>query len=155
MSFAISAFISAQRCRVLVSHHASSERLTLIVADAAQRSSAFWAISDSSSNGTLLVTSGLSGRTLILAGLTISRNVMNFTAPDNSWQNGKEGRYTTPIIDLSLSLGTSQLVQSVSLCFTSTLESSSKAIVQFALGDDLNRLIVLQQSTEKVVPWPA
>ncbi|TAM54774.1 MAG: hypothetical protein EPN57_04545 [Paraburkholderia sp.] len=154
MSFSTGGLQSTQQCRVRFSRHLPGERLTVTVVDKDPKGWVIWALSDLPGDGKFQITSTLTGRTLALASLTISYNAMIFVAPGSAEPTEEREKFIAPVVDSFLTLWAGQRMQSIGLCFTSTQGSSSKAMVEFALGGDLESMYPLPQSTTQVIPWP-
>jgi hypothetical protein len=146
---------SLQQCRVRAWHQLPNERLAISVVATNKSGSVIWAISDLSGQGSLSVSSSLTDRSLAWASLAVSRSVMTFLAPGKSGVDVEKGQYLAPTVDCYLNMWGRGNVQSIEVCFVSDLGSSSKAVVEFALGDDLAKLIKLPQSVTQLIPWPA
>lgn len=153
MSISIGGLQSTQQCRVRFSHHLPAERLTVTVGNHDRKGWVIWAFPYLSGDEKFSISSTLAGRTLALASLTVSYNAMIFVAPGSAGSNNARGRFIVPVVDSFLSLWAGEKVQSVDLCFTSTLGNSSKALVEFALGDNLESMYPLPLATTQVIPW--
>ena len=142
---------SAQKCRVRVSHHLPAERLAVTVVDGDHKDFVVWALSDLTGNGSFSLTSTLTGRTIALAGLAVSHDAMTFIAPGNAISDNERAKYIVPVIDSFLNLWAGEKVQSIGLCFTSSLGDSSKAVGVFALGGNLENLLPLPESATQLI----